>query len=255
MKPLLLPLACLLLACNHSANTKPAQADTIRPDGTQLKDTAVVAGSLPPDTITQPLPPVAGGIYQVSLPGTEHTVAFYASKAFRVQEKKRSGQPGLTLTEGTWSVSNGNISLYKENVMVGRYRLQGDTLLLLQGNKEHRLQKLTSAYDNEHWRKKKLAGVEFFGLGNEPFWNVEIDEEKAIAFHLADWGSPVAFKPSRPVVAGDSTVYQTANDSARLRIVIYKTFCSDGMSDFTYDHTVHVQYNNRLYQGCALRFK
>src|SRR5687768_11992307 len=47
------------------------------------------------------------------------------------------------------------------------------------------------ASDNEHWKKKKAEGVDFMVIGNEPFWNLEIRNQKSLKFHLSDWEQPV----------------------------------------------------------------
>jgi uncharacterized membrane protein len=193
-------------------------------------------------------------MYRAVLPGgREHTLAFYAGRRYRLEERQGANTP--IRTSGEWVPSDSGIRLYREGVVVGRYRWQGDTLVYLLGDREHRLERLLSAMDNNVWRNKEKEGLEFFGIGNEPFWNIAIDEQKAIAFHLAEWPRPLSFPPAKPLAAGDSIEYCTANDSATLRVVIYQRFCSDGMSDYTYDQQVKVVYNNTVYQGCGLQFQ
>jgi uncharacterized membrane protein len=247
-----IPLLALCLACNQQAKEEPLPVDSAATNGTQVNDTT----SQGPDT---PLPPPSAlpppqGAYRVVLPGgLEHTLAFYPGRRYRLEERKGFKAPA-TKTEGEWSASGNDLLLYKEEAVVGKYRWQGDTLVYLLGGKEHRLERLMSAMDNDVWRAKKKEGIEFFGVGNEPFWNVEVDEQKSIAFHLAEWTRPLAFPPAKPQARGDSIVYNTANDSTTLHVVIYHTFCSDGMSDYNYDQKVKVLYNGRLYNGCGLLF-
>ncbi|HEY1113617.1 MAG TPA: hypothetical protein VGE66_08640 [Chitinophagaceae bacterium] len=240
----------LCLACNQQARDNRGTNDTLPTDGTELNDTLPIG----PDTS---LPfnktPAPQGLYRVVLPDGEHTVSFYKGQRYRLEEKVGRGEPART--EGEWVPSGGYLWLYKQGVAVGKYRWQGDTLVYLLRGKEYLLEKLPWAMDNDVWRAKGKAGAEFFGIGNEPFWNIEIDEQKGIAFHLSEWAAPARFPPARPVVAGDSIQYNTANDSATLRVVIYHRFCSDGMSDFIYDQQVKVVYNTTVYQGCGLLFK
>lgn len=239
------------LACNQQARDNGSTVDTLPTDGTELNDSIPVG----PDTTLQPAQvPEPRGLYRVTLPGgLDHTLAFYKGHRYRLEEKAGRQEPART--EGEWAPTGGALWLYHQGVVVGKYRWQGDTLVYLLRGKEYPLQSLTWAMDNDVWRNKGKEGVEFFGVGNEPFWNVEVDEQKAIAFHLADRGAPVRFPPARPVVSGDSIQYNTANDSATLRVVVYRRFCSDGMSDFTYDQQVKVVYNATVYNGCGLLFK
>ena len=248
-----IPLLALCLACHQQAKEEPLPVDSVPTNDTGVYDTT----SFKPDTpLTQPstVPPPPGA-YRALLPGSlEHTLAFYPGRRYRLEERK-GFKASATKTEGEWSASGTNLLLYKEGAVVGKYRWQGDTLVYLLGGKEYRLERLMSAMDNDVWRAKKKEGIEFFGVGNEPFWNVEVDEQKSIAFHLSEWTKPLAFPPAKPLSRGDSIVYTTANDSATLRVVIYHTFCSDGMSDYHYDQKVKVVYNGRLYSGCGLLYK
>jgi uncharacterized membrane protein len=189
--------------------------------------------------------------------GIEHTVLFKPDLTYRLQELKLGKKSEKPFTvDGNWKPSEDVIWLYKEGVVQARYTWQTDTLVYMnaQTGKRYPMRKLTSALDNNVWRAKKGAGIEFFGVGNEPFWNIEIDEQKTIAFHLAEWAAPLPFAAVKPVVTADSTVYNTANDSATLRVVIYNTFCSDGMSDNIYSSSIKVLYNGQTYRGCGIKY-
>ena len=247
---------CIIYGCNDSSLNTTVETDTT------IRDTinyAVDEDSLllATNTIRPP-----EGIYQGVLPctdckGIEHTVYFDTDLTYKLQETKmgKKGEAPFTVS-GTWKPSEGVIWLYKEGVVQARYTWQTDTLVYMNAKtgKRYPLRKLTGAMDNDTWRAKGKEGVEFFGVGNEPFWNVEIDEQKGLAFHLAEWGGPMQFKAVPPVVTADSTVYNTANDSATLRVVVYNTFCSDGMSDYIYNNSIKVVYKGQTYRGCGIRY-
>lgn len=252
MRPCITLLLVLCLACNEPAKDTTVSVDSSFIPGKEVMDSVPAA----PDTALPDLPPVLEpqGIYQAQLPGgVEHTLAFYPNRRYHLEERKGGKTP--TRASGEWAPSGGNIWLYRKGVVMGRYRWQGDTLVYLLDDREHKLTRLQWAMDNDVWRNKKKEGLEFFGVGNEPFWNIAIDEQKAIAFHLAEWTRPLSFPPAKPLTAGDSIQYHTGNDSATLRVVIYQRFCSDGMSDYTYDQQVKVVYKGRVYQGCGLLFR
>lgn len=252
-----LPLCGLLFACNNnSLNTPTASTDTTATDTINYAaDTDSLL--LATNTVRPP-----EGIYQGVLPcngckGIEHTVLFNPDLTFKLQEKRlgKKEEPAFSAA-GNWKPTNGVLWLYQEGVVQARYAWQHDTLVYMDAKTgtRHPLRQLTSALDNDVWRAKKGAGLEFYGAGNEPFWNIEIDEQKSIVFHLAEWGAPQPFKPAPPVASSDSIVYNTAHDSATLRVVIYNTFCSDGMSDFVYPNSVKVLYNGQTYRGCGIRY-
>lgn len=248
-------LSCFVLAGCGDATTSTETGDTYTE-----KDTTNYA--LNTDSIKLQLnnttPPE--GVYQVMLPctnckGIEHTVLFNRDLSYRLEERI-VGNETATKTKGSWKPVKGDIWLYKDSSVVARYTWNGDTLnyIDLKSGVHIPLRQPRSAMDNTAWQRKKDEGVEFFGVGNEPFWNITIDEQKSIVFTLADWPKPHTFKPAKPVVTADSTVYQTRTDSARLRVVIYNTFCSDGMSDNVYNQKVTVLYNTEVYEGCGIRY-
>jgi uncharacterized membrane protein len=105
------------------------------------------------------------------------------------------------------------------------------------------------------WQHKKNAGVDFFGIGNEPFWNIEIDEQGQTTIRMADWESAVSLKtPPVSLHSKDSIVYQFA-DPTKTRIVLYNRSCSDGMSDNVYAQKIKLQYKNLTYSGCGKLFR
>ncbi|HEY0067740.1 MAG TPA: hypothetical protein VGB46_10260 [Flavisolibacter sp.] len=247
-------MSCMAVtACNsnNSAGEAEIVPDSPRHDGTLQQDTEMIIV----DTSTaKPVSTRAPeGVYQSTLSqGRRHTVAFYPDHTYRLEEEQGKN---TTRSRGTWKPTNGTIYLYRDQLLAGQYRWRDDTLLYLSGRTEMPLGKLTSAEQNDVWRKKGGQGLEFFGVGNEPFWNIEVDEQKHIAFHLADWEKPIRFKPSRRVTSGDSIVYNTSNDTATLSLTIYNRFCSDGMSDYIYPNKVKVIFKNQVFEGCGLVYR
>lgn len=253
---IVLPLCCMLLACNNDSLNSTVEIDTTSTDTVNY---AANTDSMLMNTNTMQPPE---GIYQAMLPctdckGIEHTVLFKPDLTYRLQEIKLGKKGGAAFTvAGNWKPSEGVLWLYKEGVVQARYTWGTDTLLYMdaQSGKRYPLRKLISALDNDVWRAKGEAGIEFYGVGNEPFWNIEVDEQKNILFHLAEKEAPLSFKAVPPARAGDSTVYNTTTDSVTLRVVVYNTFCSDGMSDYIYSNSVKVVYNGQTYRGCGIRF-
>lgn len=268
MRFLLLLWVGFCFSCNNAAKPPLLTEDSARPDGTELNDTAPI---VLPDTTSahsakaQPVPIAATklpeGFYRVQLPCSdcprplEHTVYFRRNKTYQMEETSREDPAAIVQTSGSFNPSGGTIWAYKGQIVKARYRWGGDTLYyLLPGNKRVAMQKLPAASENEPWRKKGKEGVAFFAVGNEPFWNLEIRQNEQLAFHLAEWSTPRQFTGASLTTRGDSLVYAVNTDSTSLTATIYNRFCSDGMSDFIYTHTILVNYNGRQLKGCGIRY-
>jgi|GEM_PF-845467 len=246
-----------LIACNNSARPVHDRADSLAPDGTLQQDTPQVEKDTA--AVQRPARPPQG-IYQTSLPCSNcpallHTIAFFPDNTFRLEEKKQAGKEAPSATTGTYTVSGQRVALYRDQLLLSQYHWDGKQLAFIRGTQQHPLSPAPFAGDNEVWKKKKDQGTRFFGVGNEPFWNVEIRRGNDIAFQLADWGKPLLFGPGQPLRSADSILYNVANDSGRLQLVVYDRFCSDGMSDFVYTSEVKVVYNGRSFSGCGLWYQ
>ena len=198
------------------------------------------------------------GVYQLIMPYQNdekilHTIAFYPG-TYRLQEEYTGRKDSIVITEGTWTPSQGFIWLYKEQLVRGRYIWKGDTLQYYNpgSKKKISLAKLMPAASNPVWREKENAGTVLYGVGNEPFWSIEVSRHDSAVFSMPDFTAPLRVKLSGTNLLRDSTVYTADEDS--LRIIVQPYFCSDGMSDFTYSHKISVTYKGRTYQGCGISF-
>lgn len=211
------------------------------------------------------LPPVArvkkpSGIYQAVLPlneKIEQTIAFNNDLTYKLEEKYLNKKDSIVVTEGNWTPSDGFIWLYKDQVVRGRYKWEGNTLQYFspQLKKTFSMKRLEEASQNVAWRSKGREGVVVFGVGNEPFWSVEYNRADTISFLLSEWDHPVKIKVNSFFSTDDSTGYTAQNDSVQLRVTIFPHFCSDGMSDFTYRNKLKVVYNHQVYHGCGIIYK
>ena len=201
------------------------------------------------------------GIYQTRLSfkgGIQHTIAFYNDQTYQLQEKYISAKKdSIVITRGNWSPSDGFIWLYKDQVVNGRYRWKGDTLQYFSPlNKEtFSMQSLTNANHNIAWLKKADKGVTLIGIGNEPFWSIEMVRQDSISFTLPDWKQPLVLKINSTTTGADSIAYVAKNDSINLRVTVLPFFCSDGMSDYIYSNKMKVWFNDQLFEGCGVVYK
>ena len=107
--------------------------------------------------------------------------------------------------------------------------------------------------DNIAWMEKKAAGIDFFALGNEPFWLMEIDKDKQISFLRVDSTAPTVFAYVPPVQQNGQYMFNVKKESDSMQIVIKPEFCSDGMSDNWYEFRVEVKVSGVNYLGCGVK--
>ena len=126
----------------------------------------------------------------------------------------------------------------------------------LKDSQNYVISKRSLAANNATWNEKRTQGIDFVGVGNEPFWMLEIDDEKMVLFKLADWGKPVIVPIEKPTVTKDSTVYTLPSDNNSLWwVTIYPQFSNDGMSDYLYEYKVVVNYDGSVYRGSGVKLK
>lgn len=199
------------------------------------------------------------GIYHTALSNkTEQTIAFNSDLTYQLQEKYLNKEKdSAVITEGTWLPSDGFIWLYKDQVVRGRYKWKGDTLQYYSTafKKNFSMHHLQDATQNLAWKNKGKEGIVVFAIGNEPFWRVEFDNKDSISFSLPDWNHPIKLKAGSSFNSNDSIGYVAKNDSSEIRVTIFPQFCSDGMSDFVYRNKARVQFNQKVYNGCAILYK
>lgn len=78
-------------------------------------------------------------------------------------------------------------------------------------------------------------------IGTEPFWNIEIAEDK-IAYTSID-GLKIEFPYNIPKIdkTSDIRTYKTVNGNGTIEIKLTKEICSDGISAKVYDYRVEVE--------------
>jgi uncharacterized membrane protein len=206
------------------------------------------------------------GFYQGMLPcsnceGIQRTIMFSEDGHYKMEELSWGKGTSAKKTEGTWENVKGNFLLSVNNKVVSRYRLIKDSLINFENNgssiadssfKEYALFKKNTEPESPAWKKRKSEGVDIIGNGDDPFWNVEIDNNKFVLFRLASSGRPVIVPVEKPTITKDSTVYSMTTDAnILLRISIASRFCNDGISSHVYEYKMTVWYNGQMYKGCA----
>src|SRR5262249_15069532 len=111
----------------------------------------------------------------------------------------------------------------------------------------------------EPWITKKQKGIDFFALGTEPFWSLEVGAKNQIKFYelgAADtilMPAPKLYRNKK----NDSWTYETKSSSGALEVIIREGECNDNMSDNKYHYNVEVlargedEREDRRFIGCG----
>ena len=214
---------------------------------------------------TSPAPPVSVPVkdpeglfrfnYTIDSQHVEHTIQFNQDKSFRLEEKYYPGEK-VVVTNGHWSPSDGYIWIYNQQVLRGRYKWNGDTLQYYSPsrNQAFSMMQSPSILSNKVWQEKRKQNIKFFGIGNEPFWSVEVSKDNKIFFQLSEWNAPKTFTVTNSGNSEGNLVFNGTGDTSMISLTIYSQFCSDGMSDFVYPRKVNIQLGTTSFSGCGMLY-
>lgn len=104
---------------------------------------------------------------------------------------------------------------------------------------------------NPAFEKKISEGIDFIGLGNEPFWGLDIDFEKTMQFSTPDGGLVSAPAVMAKKAQDGALIYESQAEGNTLKVTVRKEDCSDGMSDNRYNYSITVVVNGKQYKGCG----
>ena len=113
----------------------------------------------------------------------------------------------------------------------------------------------------EHLKEKAAAGIDFFATGNEPFWNIEVDEEKFIRYNTPE-GTLLTVPPVKAIINDDGTkIYKTGTTEGMLELQVINKICINDMSGDSSAYTVHLKIKlksdkeSRTLHGCGISLK
>jgi len=100
------------------------------------------------------------------------------------------------------------------------------------------------------WEEARRRGVDFRAVGQEPGWQLEIQQERNLLL-VVDYGSRRILEPTpEPELTEEGERYRTSD--GRVQVEIITESCADTMSGARYTHRVSVQLDGRTYRGCGL---
>ena len=88
--------------------------------------------------------------------------------------------------------------------------------------------------------------------GTEPFWAVKIRGTQ-LTFSRPDVPDLVAQAPGATIQPGSAAWTATTPDGLTLKVSLYVSPCSDGMSDLTYPMAAEVTLDRTTLSGCAAK--
>jgi uncharacterized lipoprotein YbaY/uncharacterized membrane protein len=102
------------------------------------------------------------------------------------------------------------------------------------------------------WETAKARGIAFRAIGTEPGWLLEVGGGERPALHAElDYGERVLDVAALQPLSGLLGYAGTAADGTRVRLVLERRACSDGMSDENYPVAVQLEAGDRSYRGCG----
>lgn len=98
--------------------------------------------------------------------------------------------------------------------------------------------------------RKRAAGIDFVGIGNEPSWSLDVDFDNIMRFKALA-GDSVNTPVPEPQVTGKEEKYVAETEAGSLEVSITEEPCTDNMSGEQFSHTVSVVISGKEYQGCG----
>jgi len=109
----------------------------------------------------------------------------------------------------------------------------------------------------EFYEKKRASGIDFYAVGNEPFWALDMNFSKGFKFTTPEFefNCPPVF----PVTAQDAPVkrYRAETELGELIIRLSNSGCTDNMSGQEFSHKVFISLKRGIdssyteFKGCG----
>ncbi|OQP61635.1 copper resistance protein NlpE N-terminal domain-containing protein [Niastella populi] len=253
-------LMLVAVACNSRTPIHVPQTT----DTTSTTDSVFNAGQFIPDESGSPTSFVPG-YYTGTIPCNDcrsitRKILFLTDHQFHLKDEFNGIQSPPLETEGRWQTTNDQLQLLVNEEVFKRFAVtnKGLSELSMTGAPvplypNDYLSHIQIGADNIAWMEKKKAGIDFFALGNEPFWLMEIDVDKQIRFLRVDSSEPTVFPYAPAIIQNRRYIYTTGKNSDSMQVIITPQFCSDGMSDNWYEYKVEAKYNGTMYMGCGVK--
>ncbi len=102
------------------------------------------------------------------------------------------------------------------------------------------------------WEDARRRGVNFRAVGNEPGWELEIQDGKQILF-VASYGMERIVLPDPGVqVDGNTRSYHSVSGPHEFRVEIVNETCTDTMKGDEFPSETSVLFDGQVYRGCGM---
>ena len=106
--------------------------------------------------------------------------------------------------------------------------------------------------------QKQKEGVDFYAVGNEPFWSLEMDLDNSIYFNTMN-GIDFRTPSTEPEKAQDADVtrYRAVVESGEIIVQLKHEECEDSMADNRFPYQVQIDYKTtadseyKTFKGCG----
>lgn len=206
---------------------------------------------LPESDSIEELPAVFTGMLPcVDCPGIQ-TYLLIEKDGFTELNWYLDRSPDPFKTEGLWTLNGDTLSLYNtERELLKTYLYDENSVALLGQNRQQITGETSEMYTLEksdeemsirrhHEKLRTEENIRFLAAGNEPFWNVQIDEDDVLHFRTpeSEWSAPAAGTSGNE----ESVTWRADRNSGSLVMTVTRTWCRDSMSGFLFSHEVLVQ--------------
>lgn len=252
-------ITLLTLACNNRTRIPVRQISD-----TTIIDTAFTTSQIITEESGTPTSFVPG-YYTGILPcndchSIQRKILLLPDHQFHLKDEFNGRDAAPIETTGIWQTKNDQLQLLVNNQVFKHFAVtnKGLSELSMIGAPsplytDTYLSPTIIGADNIAWMEKKAAGIDFFALGNEPFWLMEVDKDKQISFLRVDSTAPIVFAYAPPVQENGQYIFNVKKELDSMQVTIKPEFCSDGMSENWYEFRVGVRIGGVSYSGCGVR--
>jgi uncharacterized membrane protein len=126
------------------------------------------------------------------------------------------------------------------------------TLTRQGGSKVQCIQQDAAPQAGSPWDAAKQRGIAFRAVGNEPGWLVEVGPGEAPRVHVeTDYGARKLDIAKATQLSGLMGFAGASADGKKVRLVLERKECSDGMSDMRYPVDAVLEVDGTTYRGCG----
>ncbi|HEU4555563.1 MAG TPA: copper resistance protein NlpE N-terminal domain-containing protein [Chitinophaga sp.] len=206
------------------------------------------------------------GSYQGTLPcadcpGIDYQISLYDDNHYRtlmVYRDRNNNRP--VIDTGTWQMEQDTLVRI---ILGGKhkqlFRFEDGRLYQLNEHGQPITGALADNYilrpvksiDRGRLQEKAAAGIDFLAAGTRPGWNLEIDHQKTISFHITNGDSLRVPMPRARPNTDTLKVYTAKTETAEFILTIRNAACMDDASGFMHPYSVEVQMKDSTYRGCG----